>query len=183
MEKTGTLDSPRDFFEEVTRPNYEEFFASPSSFRGAFSLVMGLFNINEWVFVYEKAAVETKFGKTFASSGALWEEIQNQVLEARFIRDLSNASKHVKLKIKPSTSMTHITNTEIQVSTHDGSLKYNGQGRHGPSVVFHDRDGVIYLDDCARNLFKFWEDLINELYPRPPVTMRVDPNVPPQANS
>lgn len=183
MAKTGTLDNPRDFFEEVTRPNYNDFFASPSSFRTAFSLSMSLFNINEWLYEYNKADVEAKFGKAFSSAGQLWEEVQNQVPDAKFIRDLSNASKHVKLTIRPSTSMTHIANTEIQTSTYGGGVKY-GQGRYSqPSVVFHDQGNVIYLDDCARKVFAFWEALIDEFYPKPPLTIAMDSNTPPSANS
>jgi hypothetical protein len=182
MTKTVTLDNPRDFFDEVTRPNYEDFFNTPSSFKTAFSLAMSLFNLHEWIFIFNKDDVETKYGKKFTKPGELWEEVETQVPEAKFIRDLSNASKHVTLTIKPSTSMTHIANTEIQISSY-GSSGY-GQGRFSaPSVVFHNSGDVIYLDDCAKKLFDFWESLVDEFYPNlSPATVFVT-NMPPSINS
>lgn len=179
-EKTGTLSDPRDFFDWVTRPNYDEYFNTPSSFRTAFSLAMSLFNLNEWVFEYKRIEVEKEFGKTFGKPGELWKEIESQVPEAKFIRDLSNASKHVRLMILPSTSMTHIANTAIQTSAY-GRGGY-GQGRYSaPSVIFHDSGNVIYLDDCARVVFAFWENLINKLYPVSPPAIIVNPSTPPSA--
>jgi hypothetical protein len=180
MSKTGTLDNPRDFLEEVTRPNYDDFFNEPSSFKTAFSLAMSLFNLHEWIFEFNKADVEKKFGKSFAKSGDLWKEVECQVPEAKFIRDLSNASKHVKLTIKPSTAMTHIANTEIQTSTY-GEGSY-GQGRYSaPSVIFHDDGNVVFLDDCAKKVFTFWESVIDELYPSPSIELGA--NMPSSAKS
>jgi hypothetical protein len=182
MTKSGTLDNPRDFFEEITRPSYVDFFGAPSSFRTTFSLAMSLFNLHEWVFEFNKADVETEFGKTFAKPGDLWQEVERQVPEAKFIRDLSNASKHVKLTIRPSTSMTHIANTEIQVTSY-GAGGY-GQGRYSaPSVVFHDSGNVIYLDECARKLFAFWEILIDKFYPPVSINVLLGSGSPPSANS
>jgi hypothetical protein len=164
LTKSGTLDNPKDFFEEVTRPNCNEFFNTPSSFKTAFGLAMSLHNICEWIFEFNKADLESKFGKAFSRHGDFWDEVQRIVPEAAFIRDLSNASKHVKLTINPSTMMTHIANTHIQTSSY-GSGGY-GQGRYGASaVVFHEGDRIVYFDDCAKKLFTFWEDLINDLYP------------------
>jgi len=182
MTSSGKLDNPRDFFEEITRPNHVEFFGAPSSFRTAFALAMSLFNLHEWVFEFNKADVEREFGKTFVKPGDLWQEVESQVPEAKFIRDFSNASKHVKLTIRPSTSMTHIANTEIQIIGY-GSGGF-GQGRYSaPSVVFHDSGNIIYFDDCAQQLFVFWERLIDRLYPPVPITMILELGSPPSANS
>lgn len=182
MLKTGTLSNPRDFFDCVTRPNYDDYFNNPSSFRTAFSLSMSLFNICEWVFEYNKADVETELGKTFKSSSELWKEVESIVPQAKFIRDLSNASKHVRLTIHPSTSMTHIANTEIQTSNY-GSGGY-GQGRYSaPSVVFHDSGKVVYLDDCAKLVFAFWEQLIDKFYPAASHSVVLTPGTHPSANS
>lgn len=164
MTKSSKLENPRDFFDEIALPNRTDFFNSPSSFKTAFALAMSLFNLHEWVFEFNKADVEVEFGKVFAKPGDLWQEVERQVPEAKFIRDFSNASKHVKLTIQPSTSMTHITNTEIQTVGY-GEGGY-GQGRYSaPSVLFHDGSNKIYFDDCANKLFDFWEILINKLYP------------------
>lgn len=182
MTKSGTLDNPRDFSEEITPPSYVDFFGAPSSFRTAFSLATSLFHLHEWLFEFNKADVEREFGKTFTRPGDLWQEVESQVPEAKFIRDLSNASKHVKLTIRPSTSMIDIADTEIQVSSY-GTGGY-GQGRYSaPSVVFHDRDNVIYLDDCAKKLFTFWESLIDKLYPPVSITVVLGSVSPPSANS
>lgn len=182
MTKSGKLDNPRDFFEEITRPNHADFFGSPSSFRTAFALAMSLFNLHEWLFEFNKADVEREFGKAFAKPGDLWQEVESHVPEAKFIRDFSNASKHVKLTIRPSTSMTHIANTEIQIIGY-GAGGY-GQGRYSaPSVVFHDSRNIVYFDDCADKLFNFWESLIEKLYPPAPVTHVLKLGSNPSANS
>lgn len=164
MTKSGALDNPKDFFEEVTRPNYNEFFSTPSSFKTAFGLAMSIYNICEWIFEFNQTDVEKKFGKAFGKANDFWKEVESIVPEAAFIRDLSNASKHVKLTINPSTMMTHIANTYLQTSTY-GSGGY-GQGRYSAcAVVFHEGGRIVYFDDCAKKLFEFWEDLINDLYP------------------
>lgn len=182
MTTPGKLENPRDFFEEITRPNNVEFFGAPSSFRTAFALAMSLFNLHEWVFEFNKADVEREFGKAFAKSGDLWKEVETQVPEAKFIRDFSNASKHVRLTIRPSTSMTHIANTEIQIIGY-GEGGY-GQGRYSAaSVVFQDSGNIIYFDECANKLFDFWENLIDKLYPPAAISHVAEFGSPPSANS
>jgi hypothetical protein len=85
-----------------------------SSFRTAFNAATALFHLHEWVWEFKRTEVETKYGQTFAKKGEFWKFIEAQLPRAAFVRDLANASKHVKLTIKPSTSMTHIANTTIQ---------------------------------------------------------------------
>lgn len=163
--KVTTLDNPKDFFNEVTKPAYSQFINTPSTFHTAFSVAMGLFNICEWVFEYNKTEIEAKFGKTYPKPSSFWQEVETQVPEAKFVRDLSNASKHVKLTIRPSTSMTHIANTSIIVVGWGeggwGQNRYGGQG----SVTMKDGSSDVSLDDCVKRLYAFWESLIEEFYP------------------
>lgn len=184
MSNSITLQSPRDFFDHVTKPNFDDFFSQPSSFKNAFGLAMSLFNINEWVYEFNQPSVEQKYGKTFAKPWALWNEVERIVPEAAYIRDLSNASKHVRLHLHrhPSTDMSHIANTEIQIVGYGaGSF---GAGRYdGQSVVFQDNGQQIYFDDCAREVFNFWKALIDELYPVQIATIQISPAAPQSANS
>jgi hypothetical protein len=81
---------------------------------------------------------------------------------ADFIRDVANASKHVKLE-HSSTSMTHVAN--VSIMTADYSSGSYGQGRYGGAAELKIREGsdVVSFDKCAENMFQFWESLIGKL--------------------
>jgi hypothetical protein len=167
------LNNPRDFFEEITKPFFHDFFSQNSTFKNAFGLAMSLFNIHEWVFEFDKAKIETKYNQTFSGPGSFWKKVESLVPEAKYIRDLSNASKHVRLTIRPSTSMTHIANTSISISGWGNAgfdaTRYGSQ----PTVTMADGTLDVSLDECAKKVFSYWETLIEELYPTPPVSLTI----------
>lgn len=162
---TKILNNARDFFDEVTKPCYDDFFNSPSTFKNAFAMAMSLFNIHEWIFEFDRHRVQRKYKVNFSTAGEFWKNVESIVPEAKFIRDLSNASKHVRLRLKPSTSMTHIANTQISVTTSGGGAFRTSMYRRSPSVKMEDKNAQIELDVCAQKLFAYWEKLIEELYP------------------
>jgi hypothetical protein len=98
------------------------------------------------------------------AKGAFWQRVQTDEPKAAFIRDLANASKHVKLAIKPSTGMTHIANTFIQSSSY-GTGGYGVARYSAPSVMMQDSTGDVSLDDCVNALYAYWKNLIGVLYP------------------
>ena len=165
MSNPKTLTDANDFFVEVVDPSVRDFLSSPSTFRSAFGVVTALFHAHEWVYEFKRTEVEAHFGQAFAKKGDLWGFIETQVPKAAFIRDLANASKHVRLTIKPSTTMTHIANTSIQ--TVGFGVGGYGQGRYGggPTVTMKDGSADVSLDDCVNSLVAFWAGLRAVLYP------------------
>jgi hypothetical protein len=160
-----SLSDPKVFFEEVARPSFDDFMNNQSSFKTAIHAATALFHLHEWVWEFKRTEIEAKYSQAFASRGVFWKLIEAKVPQARFVRDLANASKHVRLTIKPSTSMTHIANTTIQ-TVRFGEGDY-GVGRDSaPSVVMKDGPNDISLDDCLQDLFHFWSSLLADLYPR-----------------
>jgi hypothetical protein len=82
---------------------------------------------------------------------------------ADFIRDVANASKHVKLDHSPSTSMTHVANVSIMTAGFgEGGF---GEGRYGGAAELKIKDGSddVSFDKCAQNMFQFWKTLITKL--------------------
>jgi hypothetical protein len=159
-----TLTDAKEYFSDVVQPNVQEFLSKPSTFRLAFNAASSLFHLHEWLFESKKTDLEHHFGRTFSSKGDFWGHVESVVPEAPYIRDLANASKHVRLTIRPSTSMTHVANTVIQFSGY-GQGGY-GQGRFGGGdVVMKDRGADILLDDCASKLLQFWSGVVTALYP------------------
>ena len=162
MATVVSLSDPKVFFEEVAKPSFDDFMTTVSSFRTAFNAATALFHLHEWVWEFNRAEIERKYGRTFSKKGTFWKFIESQIPRARFVRDLANASKHVRLTIKPSTSMTHIANTTIQ-TVGFGESAY-GVGRYSaPSVIMKDGSNGVCLDDCVQDLFGFWSVLIADL--------------------
>jgi hypothetical protein len=150
-----TLDSATKYYSEILKPAHDEFFANPATLRSAFILASALFHFHEWLFEYHKTALEGHLGATLGSKGALWSEVEKVDNRFAFIRDLANASKHVRLTKRPSTSMSHIANTTITVA----STVIDQSSVSTASVKMKDGANDIEFDDCARALFGYWTTL------------------------
>lgn len=164
MASEVSLHDAKAFFEQIVKPSVEEFLTTASQFRTAFNTATALFHLHEWLWEFKQAELEAKYGRTFASKGAFWGYVETLVPSSKYIRDLANASKHVRLTLKPSTSMTHIANTVIQTLGY-GEGGY-GMGRYsGENVMMKASGHEVSLDDCVMNLMALWQPLVAELYP------------------
>ena len=158
-----TLDDAKAFFEEIVKTSHDAFITNPSTFSSAFNAATALFHMHEWVYEFKKSEIESKYAQPFSSKGAFWGFVESSVFKAKYIRDLANSAKHIRLTIKPSTSMTHIANTSIRIVRY-GEGAY-GAGRYSAaSIVMKDNAADISLDECVTDLFAFWRNLIGELY-------------------
>jgi hypothetical protein len=164
---TVNLNSAAEYFTNVVKPNSDAFFLAPSTFANALNLATALFHFHEWLFDDFRSKLETEFGMTLSSHGAFWGAVQVTDKRFGYIRDVTNASKHVTIggpgKPKPSTGMTHIANTYILTTAY-------GEGGYGvgcydpaPKVIFEDNGGQIDFDDCASALFDYWEALLAKM--------------------
>jgi hypothetical protein len=160
------LNCAEDYFLNVLRPNRDQFFSHPSSFVTALNLATSLFHFHEWLWAYHRSDLESHFGQPIQSPRVLWGIVENINPNFGYVRDLTNASKHVTIGQhghKTSTGMTHIANTHI-ITTGFGVGGY-GQGRYGggPDVVFDDAGSQISFDQCASDMFAFWKTLLETL--------------------
>ena len=111
---TEEMNDAGSFFAKIVKPNVDDYRNKPSEFRTAFNAATALFHFHEWLFEYKQAELEAKYSLRFSGKGDFWGYVGGLVPSSKFIRDLANASKHVKLTVRPSTSMTHIANMVIQ---------------------------------------------------------------------
>jgi hypothetical protein len=106
--------------------------------------------------------LEAHFGKPLNTPGAFWAMVEATNQRFGLIRDLANASKHVHLTKRPSTSMVHVTNTHIRIGTFQ-------RGAFDPCVfdtggmVMQDGATEVSFDACATELFNYWTRLLNEI--------------------
>jgi hypothetical protein len=118
--------------------------------------------MRDWVYNMKRNELEKALGQKFADQAAFWRYIENNVPGAAFIRDVANASKHVKLD-HSSTSMTHVANVAI-MTTGYGQGGY-GEGPYGGAAELKIKDGSsdVSFDKCAQSTYKFWQSLIPKL--------------------
>ncbi|SOE18217.1 hypothetical protein SAMN05877838_3135, partial [Hoeflea halophila] len=164
-QKTTSLSHAEDYFLEVLTPNKKAFFNTSSTFATALNLATSLFHFHEWLFDEFRPDLEIHYGIPLSSKGRFWQITQNSNSKFGYIRDVTNASKHVRIGgagHQTSTGMTHIANTHIVAAGWqvDG-LEEGGHG--GDSIVFDDGGNQIIFDDCARELFDHWQTLLQSL--------------------
>jgi hypothetical protein len=160
------LNCAAEYFARVVEPNKKAFFREPSTFANALNLATALYHFHEWLFHDFRSKLEAEFSATISSHGVFWHLVEATDKRFGYIRDVTNASKHVSIggpgKAKPSTKMKHIANTHI-VSIPYGGGGY-GSGRHsGPNVIFDERGTQISFDDCAKELFNYWNALLAKM--------------------
>jgi hypothetical protein len=169
MDEPKTLDSARKYYDWVLKPQYDDFFSKPAEFRHLINLASSLFHYHEWLFSDYSAQlhIELSVGQPVQTPGQFWAEVQATNANFGFIRDIANASKHVKLTRNPSTSMTHMANTTIQVATWDNA-QWDQAKWDEPYATSKDGTSDVLFDTCANELFQYWDALINKLAPPVP---------------
>lgn len=169
------LDNTRRYFDEITETAYRQFMNGEVTFLVIYSMASGLFHIAEWMCHHDLHKVQAKFGSHIDSPAALWHQVvEKNISDAGFIRDLNNAAKHAKLSFDPtkpgrggpSTGMHHAANTYIS-TTGWGEGGY-GTGPYGGSTAVKMDEGgrEVLLEPIATAVFKFWEMLVDEFYPK-----------------
>lgn len=152
------LDSAGKYYSEILKPEYDDFFATPATLRSAFRLAGVLFHFRDWLFCHHKAQLEAHFGTTLATPTEFWFKlVQPHNPRFGFIRDVANGSKHVGLTT-PSTSMTHIANTVVEIGDFDSA------GFDIARIKMKDGSvNVEEFDHCARALFRYWTELSQKI--------------------
>jgi hypothetical protein len=155
------LDTSEKYFTDVLQPEVQSYLDNPSSFRSAFNVARSLFHYHDWLYEDRRSDLERDFGKTFPNRGEFWGEVELDHQSHAFIRDFANASKHVRLTLRPSTSMTHIANTSLTV-LRSGNTEIN-QRLFGGNMKMKDGDADVSFDFCVNHLFDYWQNLRSRL--------------------
>ncbi len=158
--------TPREYFDGIVKPDYDDFRADTSNLRGAFHLANSLFNLRDWTFAhFSKSGESTHDGQTYkfgGDEGAYNATLESLCREFGHIRDVANASKHMALK-KVSTTAKHATNTSSS-STGYGQGPY-GQGPYGGAQTVKIKVGsnqFVYFSTVADEAFKVWVKLFTQ---------------------
>jgi hypothetical protein len=160
------LDSARKYNDWVLQKQYEDFFRQPADFQRLINLASSLYHFHEWLFAEFGLSLHVAINYPLAFTGArkFWNEVEKTNSKFGFVRDIANASKHVKLTHDPSTSMSHMANTVIQVAKFD-SAQWDQAVWDVPFATSKDGLDDVLFDTCAKELFEFWTVLIEQLAP------------------
>ena len=160
---TERLQNARDYFENVTAVAYRQFMQSEVSFLVVHAMAASFFHLAEWVFVHDRAKVQAKYGAQIRYGGELWDKVvKAKITDADLIRDLANTAKHVKLGFHSGMHQPGKTFISISPVPDDGHPSY-GASR---DVKMGDGEREVQLESVATAVFKFWEALIDEFYPK-----------------
>lgn len=169
MSEQLVLDNSRKFYDWVLRKQYDDFFNNDTTYQHLINLDYSLFHFHEWLFnEFESILhIELETNQTFSSPGQFWGAVESTNQKFGFIRDIANASKHVRLTRSPSTTMSHMANTNIQVATWN-SAQWDNTKWDTPSATSKDGSDDVLFDTCADELFQYWTTLIDKLSPKVP---------------
>lgn len=156
------LETPRDYFDNITTVAYQQFLQSEVTFLVVYSMAAGLFHIAEWVHFHDQVRVKAKYGAQITSQAKLWHDvIELAIPEAGFIRDLNNAAKHVRLRFDPqksgtgpSTNTHFAANTFIQTARGDGGGYCRESCRETRQVKMDHSGEEILLEPIANRCFQ-----------------------------
>jgi hypothetical protein len=155
------LDSAEKYYEEVLKPQQDEFLGASPTFRAGISLASSLFHFHEWLHKYRRLDLERVLGKHLDKPADLWREVE-AADKARFgyVRDVANASKHVSLDRHPSTPMTHAAD----VARHGGVYSRGfSRGFDVTRLTINAGDAQIDFEECTTALFNYWTRLLHRL--------------------
>jgi hypothetical protein len=156
MIEPNSVQTSVDFFRQVLEPDYRECIAAPADLRKAFHAAASLFHLRDWI-----AATE--------SPNPTKEDLQAKLVARceffAIIRDVANASKHLKLIMKPSTSVTgaaDIRSQEIATAAYNVAGGYNVAGAYGPVLaVVIIPEGVVFAEAAAK-VYEMWKEVFRE---------------------
>jgi hypothetical protein len=163
MIEPSSVQTAVDFFKQILEPDYRECIAAPADLRKAFHAAASLFHLRDWV------AATGSPNPTKGELKKLQSDLQAK-LEGRcglfaIIRDVANASKHLKLTINPSTSVTgaaDIRSQEIATAAYGHLGGYGVTGAYGPVLaVVITPEGVVFAQAAAK-VYEMWKEVFRE---------------------
>jgi hypothetical protein len=149
MIEPNSVQTSVDFFRQVLEPDYRECIAAPADLRKAFHAAASLFHLRDWI-----AATESP-NPTKEELKKLQSDLQAKLVARceffAIIRDVANASKHLKLIMKPSTSVAY-----------NVAGGYNVAGAYGPVLaVVIIPEGVVFAEAAAK-VYEMWKEVFRE---------------------
>lgn len=149
-----TIRTPNDFRVHIMEPDYAAFERAPTDLRIAFHAAASLFHLRDWI----------AFAQC-VSPAQLQSELENRCDLFGVIRDVANASKHLRLK-RHSTSVLDagdIRVQEIGVTGYGvGPGGYGQASAYGPvPAIIIVPEGLLFAD-AARKVRQMWAQFFEE---------------------
>ena len=152
-----TIDSARDFWIKIAKPDYMEFRDNPTDLRKAFHAAASLYHVVDWVWSDYKSNPQMVYG-----AGSLTDLrdhiIQNECADFELVRDVADSAKHFRLDRSSATvrSATEV----ISRSTGSGEGGF-GEGGYGgvQEVVVGVHGGIRHFTAIAQNVHDMWDRL------------------------
>ncbi|NBN63823.1 hypothetical protein [Pannonibacter tanglangensis] len=126
----------RSYFDHVLTPNANSFFNEPRTFSSTINLATSLFHFHEWLHREFEVELMTRFGDNAAKPSGFWQCVEAVDPLFGYVRDVTNASKHVNIGTagpKPSTGIRTIESVMI-VNRGYGMGGYGG-GSYGGALT------------------------------------------------
>lgn len=169
------VDTYSDFWREIVVEDHKAFKAQVDDIRLAFHFANSLFHVADWVYVNNKAYIDSNFTfkeKSGASKAVSDEKefanaLRDMNLNFELIRGIANAAKHLQLR-NPSKAHhghapSHAANTSVR-STGYGVGGYGvGPYGGGPRVMLEGpANNHLEFLDIAEDVMQMWQQLATQ---------------------
>jgi hypothetical protein len=144
-----------DFLNQMVIPDYQEFLASSTDVRRAFHLACSLFHLRDWVYW------DFKNSKGWTAEVQVQQHLENICQDFRLIRDIANASKHLKL-VSHGTPVTTAAATFATITRESTNALYDSTPRYqgGSEVlVTVDHGNPLRFVVIADKVLRMWNQL------------------------
>jgi hypothetical protein len=164
------IENPREFFDNVVTPDFQDLNANRSDLRLAYHACTSLLSLRDWVCCEHRGKPWNAQGKAqapFAKANDLQNALKTLNSDFDIVTDIANASKHMVLDSKRSrTPLWGNANTEVQ-QIHGGAI---GSGPIGAAPIGGSSSRIVvninqtYHDvfGCIWAVYAAWDKLMQE---------------------
>lgn len=146
---TFEIKNSKDFLDKLKK-DFKDYLGSDNSSRLAINCAMTSWHLTEWIYH------EYNFNKKFKKDKYYKNHIKELCPSLQIMHDISNGSKHYKLKIhKPI-----IQATEKKEGPFDNTFDFTFE--RTMLRIFLPNNKVVIFDDELKKTIKFWENYLNK---------------------
>jgi hypothetical protein len=144
-----------DFLNQMVIPDYQDFLQCQTDVRRAFHVACSLFHLRDWVYW------DFKQSKGWTEKGEVQQFLEGRCDEFRFIRDIANSSKHLRITSAGtpviSAGQTFATITRESLNpVYDSALRYQGGSE---VLVTVDQGNPLRFAVIADKVLRMWNQL------------------------
>jgi hypothetical protein len=155
------IDRAVDFLNQMVIPDYQDFLQCKTDVRLAFHSACSLFHLRDWIYC------DFRQSKRWTTKGQVQSFLESKCADFRIIRDVANASKHLKLDPRTAgTSMTTAGATFATITRNSAMTGYDStrtyQGGSEVLVTASDDDAPLRFAVIAKNVLNMWRKCFEE---------------------